>query len=94
MTISKVYEQYSHLDGLLSDPTWLEAGDIKSHMLLDFWSAIKDHRQSIEKALMIAKGEAGPKLSGSYDEDARYNYPRRLKMIIAALEHREIEEDI
>ena len=55
MTIHDVYEQYKYLDGLISDPTWLECGDIKSHMLLDFWGAIKNYCQTIEEDLRIAK---------------------------------------
>ena len=41
MTIESVYEQYKHLDKLLSDETWLP-GTIQARILFDLWSAVRE----------------------------------------------------
>ena len=39
--IREVYNQYIHLDQLLSDIDWLEKGNIQQRILYDLWVAIR-----------------------------------------------------
>jgi hypothetical protein len=44
MTITKTYESYKFLDGLLSDETWLPQ-NLPGRYLYDLWQAIKTQQQ-------------------------------------------------
>ncbi len=60
MTILEVYEEYKHLDHLLSDPTWVECGGISGHMLGDFWGAIKKHLVLEAEKQALSQATAAP----------------------------------
>lgn len=42
--------------------------------------------EALKGILRLINGEDGPKIIGEYDEDARYNYPERQKLIRGILE--------
>lgn len=42
MTINEVYEEYKHLDKLLSDKSWLPKNFI-GDILYTLWQAVKDY---------------------------------------------------
>lgn len=39
--IRKVYEQFRHLDTVISDVRWIDGADFKYHIIRDLWQAIK-----------------------------------------------------
>ena len=50
MTIREVYEQYKHLDELLSDREWLAEGSLQQGVLYDLWQAVKQEVQPVVAA--------------------------------------------
>lgn len=41
MTLAEVYEKWSHIDHLLSDPIWLGADNPRGEIMHDLWLGVK-----------------------------------------------------
>jgi len=64
-TLKKTFKKYEHLDGLLSDPKWIEGAAFPYHILGDVWQAVKKHLEN-DILYVVLMNRWGDRESHSY----------------------------